>query len=107
MIATQSTQWRYTYRLFFDSRKVLVYPFAKVWHSLEEELVGVSSLVRSMMDTGKAVQIQLTQEALILSLVEVLRHDRQGKSMSIEDLEGRATGHPTYDIVESLFGRIF
>mmetsp|Transcript_9658 Transcript_9658/g.16976 ORF Transcript_9658/g.16976 Transcript_9658/m.16976 type:complete len:428 (-) Transcript_9658:164-1447(-) len=75
--------------------------FAELGEALHAVLVCVASLLRSMMHSLEAVDVQLALKGLVFCLVEILRHDLFGKARRIKNLEGLTSGQPTDYVVKA------
>jgi len=78
----------------------------KFWLTSNETFMEVGSLVRTGSNTVKAPHIELSLEALVLGLVEVLRHDVFVKLFCLVDLESIFGRNPGDNIVKALDIRI-
>lgn len=69
---------------------------AKVWFSPLEEFMGVLPKHRggAVLDSIKAVNVDLTDEGLVLNLGKELGESSFRKFGSVQDLEGKSIGHP-------------
>lgn len=85
---------------FLASRGRLGDFFTQVGNSLQEVLVGIPALVGSMVDSLETVQVQLTEEAFIFALVEVVWHHLASKPCRIHHLESGASMQPTHNVIE-------